>query len=79
MCVLILSTTFVWNIPYLIIIQKGIIKNIKTSHVKYPLFLSDFNKTCFFDRFFQESLNIPPTAAKLFHTGRRTDGRAWRS
>jgi len=47
-------------------------------HVKWPLFLSDFNETNFRDRFSKSSqisdfTKIRPVGAELFHADRRTD------
>jgi hypothetical protein len=48
-------------------------------HVKYPLFLSDFNETLDFSAYFQKNTQITdftkirPVAAKLFHADRLTD------
>jgi hypothetical protein len=50
-------------------------------HVKYPLFLSDFNETWIFPNRFSNSTQISNfmkihwVGAELFHAGRRTDGR----
>jgi hypothetical protein len=50
-------------------------------HVKYPLFLSDFNETwIFFDTFFKNTKTtylrkIRSVGAELFHADRGTDGR----
>jgi len=47
-------------------------------HVKYPLFLSDFNETLnFADRYLKNQkpnfMKICPVGAKLFHTNGQTD------
>jgi hypothetical protein len=47
-------------------------------HVKYPLFLSDFNDTLIFTTFQKNTqisnfMKIRPVVAKLFHADRRTD------
>jgi len=47
-------------------------------HVKYQLFLSDFNETIFFDIFWKNTqipnfMKIPPVGAELFHEDGRTD------
>jgi hypothetical protein len=47
-------------------------------HVKYPLFLSDFNEINFLDRFSKNSqisdfMKIRPVGAQLFHADRLTD------
>ena len=45
MCVLIFSATFVWTISILRRTEQGMIKMYIGLHVKYPLFLSDFNES----------------------------------
>ena len=48
-------------------------------HVKYPLFLSDFNKTCIISKDFSKNTQIPnfikirPVGAELFHAEGKTD------
>jgi hypothetical protein len=47
-------------------------------HVKYQLFLSDFNETNFSDTFSRNTqisnfINIRPVGAELFHADRQTD------
>jgi hypothetical protein len=48
-------------------------------HVKYPLFLSDFNETLIFSTDFRENLQVSnfmkirPVGTELFHEDRRTD------
>jgi len=61
-------------------IQRGIITHVQTDiHIKYPLFLSDFNQNLiFFDRFSRNPqitifIAIHPVRAELFHAERRTD------
>ena len=58
MCLLIflqlLSETFL----ILEIIQRDIVANLKSLHVRHPLFLSDFNKTWIFPTHFQKISNI---------------------
>ena len=75
MCVLIFSTTFIWNISYsknLAIYDQICIICL---HVKYPLFVSDFNETWIFCtdfwKDFQASnlMKTRPVGAKLFHVG----------
>jgi hypothetical protein len=86
-CVLIFSTTFVWNISHS---KKKLARyyhkykiNNKILHAKYPLFLSHFNQTWSFSTNFSKILKYQisrkncPVEAELFHTYRngRTDGR----
>jgi hypothetical protein len=58
--------------------ERDVIRNV---HVKYTLFLSDFNVTCIFSTYFRNMLKIThfmkirPLGAQLFHA----DGQAWRS
>jgi hypothetical protein len=52
-------------------------------HVRYPLFLFDFNETGILDRFSKSRhisniMKIPSVRAELFHDG-RTDRQTWRS
>ena len=52
-------------------------------HVKYPLFLSDFNESWFFGRFSKNTemsnfMNIRPLGAESLHAGGQT-GQKWRS
>ena len=57
MCVLIFSTTFVWNISHS---KKNSARFDKKTHigphVKYPLILSDFNETWIFPTDFGKNL-----------------------
>ena len=65
MCVLISSTTFVWNI----------------SRAKYPLFLSDFNETRIFWTIFRKLLKYKISWKSFQWESScfmRTDGRTWR-
>jgi hypothetical protein len=80
-CVLIFSTTFVWNISHS---KKNwaryYIHRCTRLHVKYPLFFSDFNKTWSFRHIFKNTwiLNfakIRPVNAELFHADGQADGR----
>ena len=50
-------------------------------HVKYPLFLSDFNKTLIPDKFSENTLilnfmKLYPLGAELFHADGQTYGEA---
>jgi len=53
-------------------------------HVKYPLFMSDFNETWIYpDRFSKNTqisnfMKIRLVGAELFHADRQTDGQTWR-
>jgi hypothetical protein len=52
----------------------------KRLHVKCPLFLSDFNKTCIFSTEFQKSqisncIKIRPVGTEVFHADRQTGGQ----
>jgi len=59
----------------------GLLSVYTDLHVKYPLLLSDVNKTwSFFDRFSKNTqisnyMKIRPVRAKLFHADGRMDGR----
>jgi hypothetical protein len=57
MCVLILSTTFVWNIPHS---KKKLARYYKKMyiglHVKYPSFLPEFSETWTFSADFRKML-----------------------
>ena len=76
MCVLIFSTTFVWNFSYskhnsAIYYHKRRIG----LHVKYPLFLSDFNRTSILYTDFRNILNIifhenPASGSRVVPCGR---------
>jgi hypothetical protein len=78
-CVLIFSTTFVYNISHSKKICSEVLSKIwKRLHVKYPLFLSDFNETCILLTDFRKKehisrfIKIRPTGAELFHADGRT-------
>jgi len=79
MCVLIFSTTFVWNILILRGNERDLLKMSVDLHVKCPLFLSDWNKSLSFLARFSNSteisnlMKIRPVGAELFHADRRTD------
>jgi hypothetical protein len=76
MCVLISSTTFVWNISHSKVKWARYDKELYVGlHVKYPLFLSDFNKTWNFSKNPQLSdfMETRPVGAELFHADGRTD------
>jgi hypothetical protein len=68
MCVLILSTTFVWNI----LILRSKERDCIGLYVKYPLFLSDFSGLRGFSTDFPKILKYK-ISAPLFHADRRTD------
>jgi hypothetical protein len=53
-CVQILSTILSDTVLILTIIQRDIITNVESLHVKYPLFLSDLNKTQVFSTDFRK-------------------------
>jgi hypothetical protein len=81
MCVLIFSTTFVWNISYSKNNGARYDQNcVLVFHVKYPLFLSDFNESWIFRADFLKNIQISnfvkilPVGADLFHS----DGRTYR-
>ena len=83
MCVLIFSTTFIEKFIILKIIQRDIVINVKSSSLKVPLLLSDFNETWIFSTDFREKkktqisilTKIRPVGAELLHTDGLTDGR----
>ena len=61
------------------IIQRDIVINVNSLHVKYPLFLSDFNATWMLSTDSRKKaqishlIKIHPVGAELFHEDRRTD------
>ena len=75
MCVLIFSTTFVWNIFHS--------KKCSARYYKCT-FLSDFNETWIFSTDFvnlqiSNFMKNCPVGAELLHAARQTDGQAWRT
>jgi len=77
MCVLIFCTSFVFNFLILRRIQWDTIKMYKDLHIKYLLFLSDFNETWIFLNdlhkiIYQLSnfMKIRPLGAELYHPDR---------
>jgi hypothetical protein len=80
MRVLIFSATLSETFIILRRIQPGTVMNVDRFHVKYSLFLSDFNKLQFFDRFSKniQMLNfmkILPAGADLSYAAGRKEGR----
>ena len=84
MCVLISSTTFVWNISHskknwARFYQKMYI----CRHVKYPLFLPDFNEAWIFPTVYSKNtqisnfMKIRAVGAELFHADGRMDRQTW--
>jgi hypothetical protein len=74
-CSTILSNTFLAQLR----IQRDILINVKSLHVKYPLFLSDFNKTwIFLIDFFKKNLKYQVSSKSFQSVPSRyvqTDGR----
>jgi hypothetical protein len=76
MCVLTFSTSFTRNVPHYK--NNSEISPISIGlHVKCPLFLSDFTKLEFFDRFFKtfqilNFIKIRPVGAPFFHANSRS-------
>jgi hypothetical protein len=77
MCVLIFSTTFVWNISHLSRIQRDIVINVKTFSCKVPVIRSKFSGNWISSTDFIKKLRcqiswIRPARAEFFM---RTDGQ----
>jgi hypothetical protein len=72
MCVLIFSTTFIWNISHF---KKNRARYDQNGgHVQYPLFLSDFNESWIFWAYLRKILKYPISLkSKLFHADGQTD------
>jgi hypothetical protein len=80
MCVLIFSTTFVWNIFVLSISERDMIKNVHCSLCKVPFILVRFEWNKFFDTFSKNTeisnfMKIRQVGAYLFHKDRLTGGK----
>jgi hypothetical protein len=79
MCVSSFSTTFAWDIFHSKKNERDIIKMYIVLHVKYPLFLSDFNETWIFSIDFRNS----HISRKFFQwepsCSMQTGERKWRS
>jgi hypothetical protein len=76
-CVLIFSTKFFETF----LILRYIVINVKSLHVKYKLFLSEFNGSCIFSTDFLKSIKLkfhqnPFSGSRSVPCG-RTDGRTW--
>jgi hypothetical protein len=85
-CVLILSTTFVWNIPHFMKNSERYYHKSICLHVKYLLFLSVCHKTRTLLTVFQKNPQIlqnviksQPVGAEMFHTDRWMDRQTWQS
>jgi hypothetical protein len=61
-------------------IKREVVINVKSLHVKYPLFLSDFDETWILSTDFRKEfqikrfIKIHPVGTKLFHADSPTDG-----
>jgi hypothetical protein len=73
MCIEIFFTNLYETFIILKRIERDMIKNVIGLHVKYPLFLSDFNETRIFPADFRKILilhnliQIRPVGVELFH------------
>jgi hypothetical protein len=79
-CILITSTTFLWNVSHFKRNSFGYYYKYTFRHVKHPLFLSDLNGTNFLDRICKNPqipnfVKICPVGAEFFHAHRGTDRR----
>jgi hypothetical protein len=70
MCVLVFSTSFVWNISHSKNNEWDTIKYVYWSSCKVPFFLSDFNEPWIF---WTNFMKIRSVGAELFHADRQTD------
>ena len=80
MCVLIFSTTFVWNISHLRRTERDMIKEMNIGlHLKYPYFCEIEMKMKFSRHIFEEYSNIKfhesPSSASGAVSCLQTDGR----
>jgi hypothetical protein len=84
MCVLIFSTVFVWNIALSKKNWARYDQKCIRLHVKYPLFLSDFNETRIFSTGFRKNtqisnfMKIRHVEAEFFHADGSTGGQTER-
>ena len=82
MCVFVFSTTLVETFLIVRRNEWAIILNVLGLHVKYPLFLSDFNETCILGTDFRKILKHQISWKSLKWEpsfSMRTDSRTWRS
>jgi hypothetical protein len=81
MCVLIISTTFVWNTSHSKKWARYDQKCIMVFHVKYPLLLIDINETWFCKRILEKYSNIKfhknPSSENRLAPCRQRDGQTW--